>query len=376
MIELLYPADKERICIHTQVIKDFIYHNGAGHHYNNREREDVYSWLREYYDGRYTGNYKNNPDELNLTRSQTVSFAWRSSVPCKLVISPCHDFSTTCLDYPASPECCEIVYKGEYDGVFHAEADQLFSDTDYYWKIVAEDGSEESVPRSFVTFGGYPRFIFAEGTANFRDLGGLATYDGKRTRQGCVYRCAALDSEIESNYDLTERGTRVLRDIVKLRCELDIRREAFGVKKSSVLGDSVKYLQIIGRGYDYFFLPEEKEGRRRLVEALADENNYPICFHCAGGADRTGTLALFILALLGVPRSLIELDYNITTLTVVDKRKLGTWSDYDNFLVGYEGGDITEYVKGSAEKYYLEQCGGDADTLNRLRNNLLEDVTL
>lgn len=239
MIELLYPADKERICIHTQVIKDFIYHNGAGHHYNNREREDAYSWLREYYDGRYTDNYKNNPDELNLTRPQSVSFAWRSSVPCKLVISPCHDFSTTCLDYPASPECCEIVYKGEYDGVFHAEADQLFSDTNYYWKVVAEDGSEESVPRSFVTFGGYPRFIFAEGTANFRDLGGLATYDGKRTRQGCVYRCAALDSEIESNYDLTERGARVLRDIVKLRCELDIRREAFGVKKSSVLGDSV-----------------------------------------------------------------------------------------------------------------------------------------
>lgn len=374
MIEILNPKDGERFSIHTEVIKDFIYHNGAGHHFFGDDREKNYAWLTEKYAGSFTGNYKNNPNELNLTRPSSVTFTWRADTPCRPVVSASRDFSSTCLNYPNSPECCEIVYKGEDDGVYSAEADQLFSDTIYYWKLVSLDGKEESEIRSFSTYGGYPRFIFAEGTANFRDIGGLVTYDGKKIRQGHIYRCAALDDDIESNYYLTERGIKVLRDVVKLRCELDIRREAFGKKSASILGDGVEYLQIIGRGYECFFLPEEKEGRRRLIETLADESKYPICFHCAGGADRTGTLAFFLLAILGVPRSLIELDYNITSLTIVDKRKFGPWSDYDSFLVGYTGGDITAYVQRSAEKYYIEECGGDIETIERLKRNLLEDA--
>ena len=36
------------------------------------------------------------------------------------------------------------------------------------------------------------------------------------------------------------------------------------------------------------------------IAAIADENRYPVYIHCTGGADRTGTLAFLINALLGV----------------------------------------------------------------------------
>ena len=52
------------------------------------------------------------------------------------------------------------------------------------------------------------------------------------------------------------------------------------------------------------------------MEFLSHEENYPIYFHCRGGADRTGSYAFVLGALLGMSLDDLILDYEITSLSI------------------------------------------------------------
>lgn len=370
MIQLISPEDRTLFSILTDVQREFLARQALGEH----QSEDDYGWIEETYGADFGGDYAGNPDEVNLTAPAYLTFRWHSDVPSHLVISRSASFDTPTERYPGDPEAAEIVCRGADGDRYEAEAGNFLSRTVYFWKVVADDCREESEVRSFTTADDYPRTVFAQGSANIRDLGGLPTFDGKRIRQGILYRGGALESNVDRHYLLTERGKRVLRDILKIRCELELRREAIGINFESAIDPSVRYVQITGRGYDLFFSEEWRENCRKFIEFFADENNYPIYFHCVAGADRTGTLAMYLETLLGVPRKYIELDYNFTSLTLTDKRAIGKTSNYDDFLVGYSGGCIERYAQTQAERFYVEKCGGDPETLCRLRRNLLEDV--
>lgn len=370
MIRLITPADKTEFSILTDVQKEFLARQEAGEHMS----EESYAWIEEKYGANFGGDYAGNPDEVNLSAPAYLSFRWVSDKPSHLVISRSASFGVPDERYPGDPEAAEIVFHGETDGIYTAEAGNFLARTAFYWKVVTDDGIEESEIRSFTTADDYPRTIFAQGTANIRDLGGLPTYDGMRIRQGRLYRGGALESNVDTHYRLTERGKHVLRDVVKIKTELELRREAIGINFESAIDPSVQYLQIIGRGYDLFFEEEWRDNCRKFLELFADESNYPIHFHCIAGADRTGTLAIYLEMILGVPRKYLDLDYNLTSLTITDKRAVGTVGIIDDFLVGWSGQDEERYAQEQAIRFYLEKCGGDPQTLERLRRNLLEPM--
>jgi Tyrosine phosphatase family len=50
-------------------------------------------------------------------------------------------------------------------------------------------------------------------------------------------------------------------------------------------------------------------GIRYVLELCSDRNRHPIAFHCTAGKDRTGIIAVIILALCGVPDEYIVEDY-------------------------------------------------------------------
>ena len=50
------------------------------------------------------------------------------------------------------------------------------------------------------------------------------------------------------------------------------------------------------------------------MEFFAEEENYPIYFHCRGGADRTGMIAMLLRAIAGVSDETIRNIHNIITL--------------------------------------------------------------
>lgn len=61
-----------------------------------------------------------------------------------------------------------------------------------------------------------------------------------------------------------------------------------------------------------------EEGKRKLVDELAvfdDKDNFPIYAHCVLGRDRTGTLIGVLLALCGVSKNDIMMDYELSFLS-------------------------------------------------------------
>ena len=60
---------------------------------------------------------------------------------------------------------------------------------------------------------------------------------------------------------------------------------------------------------------------KEIYDSLTENVKYSVVFHCAGGADRTGTLSWLLLGLLGVSESDISKDYELTSFTKSQNRR-------------------------------------------------------
>ena len=175
----------------------------------------------------------------------------------------------------------------------------------YFYEVL--DGEGKVLTSGNVTPVGPMRMIYGV-TSNLRDLGGWPA-DGGHIAYGKVYRGARL------SHRMTEQGKDIFLNELGVDVELDLR----GIKESEAnVGPGVE-------GIEYLKLPVEKNlGRgtgntqelyqqaiRSIIGWLGEGK--VVYFHCAGGADRTGTLAFLIEALLGVSESDLSKDYELTT---------------------------------------------------------------
>ena len=177
----------------------------------------------------------------------------------------------------------------------------------------------DATPATFVTSDVPPRNLLVDGIKNIRDLGGWKTVDGKRVKQGMVYRTSALDyySESEKRIHIlaSENGIRTLKETLGIKTEIDFRvgdKADPGLppegKTESVLGDGVRYLHCpILLGPENYL--SSVASLQTVFQTLADPENYPVAYHCAVGADRTGAVTYLILGLLGVPEDDLMRDY-------------------------------------------------------------------
>lgn len=183
--------------------------------------------------------------------------------------------------------------------------------TTYYWTVDA-DGANSAV-YNFTTSADAPRNISVDGVANIRDLGGWETESGTRTKQGLIYRCGRLNESSADtvNIEITEDGKNVMLGQLGIKSEIDLRKtegnEVGGIT-SSPLGDTVTYYSC-PMEWDGDMLYDNKEQVLRVFSILADENNYPVIYHCNIGTDRTGMISFLVNALLGVPEDDLIRDY-------------------------------------------------------------------
>ena len=168
--------------------------------------------------------------------------------------------------------------------------------------------------RSFCTESVMPRWIKADGMSNIRDLGGWKTTDGQMIRFGKIYR----GCEMEFHFQIEPTGRKVLADELGIRTDLDLRAEAVGKIDASALGSNVDFRLLPLLPDDRVF--DSLESCREVFGVLADESVYPVYLHCWGGADRTGTVAFLLGALLGVSYEDLCLDYELTSLSVCGDR--------------------------------------------------------
>ena len=115
--------------------------------------------------------------------------------------------------------------------------------------------------------------------------------------------------------------------------------------------------------------------------------NKPVYFHCSLGRDRTGTLGILLLGLLGVPEGDISKEYELTYFAPVgysvsssDKANNQT-PTYKNTRMAWVYSDVTPYFWGLAgegtfasgvEKYLLS-IGITQAQIDEFRELMLED---
>jgi protein tyrosine/serine phosphatase len=169
-----------------------------------------------------------------------------------------------------------------------------------------------------------------EGCLNVRDLGGLPTEDGRRTRDGSVIRSDNIRR-------LTDAGWRSLaahgvERIVDLRWPEELAEDAprdvdIDIVHVSVLGPNIDWdyvaeldahLHAVDDVTDHYawsyvdFLERFRERFGEAIAAVADADG-AVVVHCMGGKDRTGLVAALLLRLAGVSRETIGEDYAVSS---------------------------------------------------------------
>lgn len=279
----------------------------------------------------------------------------------------------------------------------------------YSYKVVAKDYTDTDFSEvtkwddsyeSFVTESGKVRikdvpvrFITMDKGYNYRDLGSWKTESGKKINYGKIYRGARTN-------DFTEKDIAVLRDFLHITSEIDLRNLSDdGGQNSSILGDNANYLKAPISQYSYILPSFSLNGRtfdtnspaeiKRIFDFLADENNYPLFFHCNAGADRTGTLAFLLCGSLGVSLDDLTRDFELTSFSKGGVRLRGKMQqpfeygimqdDASNFVAW---GDMVSRIKtdypssdgklsSSIRTYLKSVCNISDVTLNKIADILL-----
>ena len=208
-----------------------------------------------------------------------------------------------------------------------AEVFNLIPGEKYYYKVLAADG--KVLKQACVMPVGPLRMINGV-VGNMRDLGGWKA-NGGHIAYGKLFRGAALERISNSGRDI------FLKDL-GISVDLDLR----GIKESEARVKAVMPETI------YLKLPVEKNlGRgtgntqelyqqaiRSIIGWLGEGRS--VFFHCAGGADRTGSLAFLIEALLGVSESDLSKDYELTTFGRANTRLRNYRATEDETHILYE----------------------------------------
>jgi protein-tyrosine phosphatase len=227
----------------------------------------------------------------------------------------------------------------------------------------------------------YKRLPFKR-VANFRDLGGYPTQDGKMTRYGVFFRSGDLhqaspqdikllqELEVKTVIDLRYRdefekmpdacvnspGIQVIN--ISLFAELAPERLAVRHGEANTVSLVKMYIQMT-----------EECGERlaTLFHTLARRGRGATLLHCAVGKDRTGVAAMFLLEIAGVADADIIADYEVSHTYMNGFSNDVTGSHYDNMRL---------FLKYLSDKYgspvgYLRRIGVKDGEIEALRRRMV-----
>lgn len=237
---------------------------------------------------------------------------------------------------------------------------------------------------SFETEGLAPRWIALEGrVANVRDLGGRMTVFGKRVRQGLVFRGQELNDKsvtgaAKGRNRLTVADVNCLVGDFGIKTDLDLRNlREVGDLSESPLGPTVNFVHRSSFCYGGIFTEQGKKAMAENFRLFCDKANYPVYFHCVGGADRTGALAYVLNGVLGVDRHDLETDWEATFYPVLPEMRddytgKQYWCRKQHFDIG-----LCKYGDGSTAwhkrvELYLLDCGVAKSEVDAFRKIMLE----
>ena len=173
------------------------------------------------------------------------------------------------------------------------------------FKVKKSDGADRPVP------GGRIGWHHVDGMRNVRDIGGWNGLPTGRAFRGSEPDCLKKgDTRKYHGLVVTDEGRRVMQEVLKIKTDLDLRstKECPHPEYSSL---GIRLVRVPISAYTNAFTGVK--GYAAALRVFADPANYPIYFHCYGGADRTGTLAFLIEGLCGVSETDLSIDYELTS---------------------------------------------------------------
>jgi len=173
---------------------------------------------------------------------------------------------------------------------------------------------------------------------NLRDVGGLATADGRPVRIGLLFRSAALDGlgvadeaafarlgvrtifDFRTDAERAERPDRVPAGVTHIVA--DVLEEMAGNKPGQIMetmrnpatarqafGDGKGVAMFVDQYRNFVRLDSARRAFGRAFGSVIDERSRPVLIHCTGGKDRTGWAAAALQLMLGVSAELVMADY-------------------------------------------------------------------
>jgi len=207
---------------------------------------------------------------------------------------------------------------------------------------------------------------------NLRDLGGHPTRHGKRVRRQHIYRSAHL-ATIPA-----ESPARALnlRTVITLQSKLEV--SVLGGLEGE-LAATVRWEHIpigdkwfgggaaaaVKPGHEHLILVTDfRDAWQTFFMLLAEDEVYPLLFHCSAGRDRTGVGAAMLLELLGVEREGILSDF-LESNTAFPRIPLSPAQLDPLFALIDESGHIDSFLIG--------EIGVSPQVIQTIRRDLLED---
>jgi protein-tyrosine phosphatase len=230
-----------------------------------------------------------------------------------------------------------------------------------------------------------------QGCFNVRDLGGLPTADGRRTLRGAIVRADSLQRLTAEGWAaLLEHGVRT---VIDLRNDSEIGADH--APRPDVLNtihiplDPAKDREFATtwEGGPQFGTPLYYRAHLQrhaalsvaVLAAIADAAPGGVVFHCVGGRDRSGQIAMLVLALAGVAPQDIAADYSLSA-----ERLRGLFAavgqddqapELEAFLAarGTTAAEVVITTLASLDVEHQLRGGGLTDRdLTRLRERVLE----
>lgn len=274
-------------------------------------------------------------------RPLPVSFTWEGDASW-IVVSTDEKFENVVVSQDVSGSSSLDVYN-------------LIPGVKYYYKVSNQWG--EDLKLACMIPEGPVRMI--EGvTRNMRDLGGWST--GTEYTENGEVQTTIKYGKIYRGYninDITEEGRRILLEDLGVTLELDLRGYEFQNNNNSldlpqnVLNGQVQYVNLS----PVMFMFDQRTRQagitadlyRAALKIIIQEltNGGAVFFHCIGGADRTGTLAFLIEALMGVSESDMSKEYEMTTFYGSLRMRNINVNNYNSGRCPYPFVELIRYLK-------------------------------
>lgn len=196
------------------------------------------------------------------------------------------------------------------------------------------------------------RFVLNNLAKNFRNIGGLTSYDGKKIKTGLLFRSALItDPSAEEQKIINSLGIKTIIDLRQPSSLL--KKKYFPIEGAEITNmpfhecDNTKPfpkklieqakindhgLSMEERTYKSIFLNDYSITQFKNIFGIIQSAKNPLLIHCALGKDRTGIVFFLLEHALGIKEDEIINDYllsNISTYCKISKKIEENIDDFD-----------------------------------------------